>query len=132
MRAADLRELPADELAHRLDETTEELFNLRFQHATGQLENYSMLSRVRRDVARIRSIQHERDLGLSPEPTSEQAEVGRRRREMDDEADDRRSRRRGLRRRASEGATDDAEAATGTEGNETDNGPDGPDEETDE
>lgn len=132
MRAGELRELPSDELAHRLDETTEELFNLRFQHATGQLENYSMLSRVRRDVARIRSIQHERELGLAAEPTPEQAEVGRRRRELDDEADARRSRRRGLRRRDAETGTDDVEQAAGAEGDEPGNGSDGPDEETDE
>jgi large subunit ribosomal protein L29 len=132
MKAADLRELPLDELAHRLNETTEELFNLRFQHATGQLENYATLSRVRRDVARIRSIQHERELGLSPEPTPEQAEIGRRRREVDDEADARRSRRRGLRRRGSEAGTGDVEEAVGGESDETDNGPDGPDEETEE
>ena len=110
MKAAELRELPSSELAARLDETKEELFNLRFQHATGQLENYGLLGQARRDVARILSIQHERELGISPEPSAEEAEASRRRRAADEEASDeaRRPRRRGLLRgRGAEGRTDD-------------------------
>ncbi|MGH2806961.1 MAG: 50S ribosomal protein L29 [Actinomycetota bacterium] len=57
----ELRELPVDEIQRKLDETKEELFNLRFQNATGQLDNYKRIGEVRRDVARIKTIlrQHE-------------------------------------------------------------------------
>jgi large subunit ribosomal protein L29 len=70
---AELRELHDDELETRLREAKEELFNLRFQMATGQLDNNRRLRTVRRDIARIYTILHERELGLSvaPEPTSE-------------------------------------------------------------
>lgn len=105
MKAADFRDMPSDELAVRLDETKEELFNLRFQHATGQLENHSRLGQVRRDVARIHSLQRERALGISTEPTVEQAEESRRRRAEEEEraaeaaTEERRGRRRGRRGR---------------------------------
>lgn len=46
-------ELSADELLSRLAEAKEELFNLRFQHATGQLTNYKRIGQVRREVARL-------------------------------------------------------------------------------
>jgi large subunit ribosomal protein L29 len=52
-RAAELRELSDDELENRLRESREELFNLRFQHVTGQLDNYARLGQVRKDIARI-------------------------------------------------------------------------------
>ncbi|MDX6519614.1 MAG: large subunit ribosomal protein, partial [Gaiellales bacterium] len=48
MRASEVRELTDDELERRLDESRQELFNLRFQHATGALENPAALSRVKR------------------------------------------------------------------------------------
>ena len=54
MRASEVRELNDDVLVGKLAETKQELFNLRFQHATGQLENTSRLSELRRDVARIK------------------------------------------------------------------------------
>jgi large subunit ribosomal protein L29 len=70
---AELRELHDDELATRLREAKEELFNLRFQMATGQLDNNRRLRTVRHDIARIYTILHERELGLSvaPEDVSE-------------------------------------------------------------
>ena len=67
--AGKLRELGADELVLRLRESKEELFNLRFQMATGQLDNNRRLRAVRHDIARIYTILHERELGLSVAPT---------------------------------------------------------------
>ena len=51
--AAELRDLPDDGLVTRLAETKQELFNLRFQHVTGQLDNYTRLRDLKREVARI-------------------------------------------------------------------------------
>jgi large subunit ribosomal protein L29 len=68
---AELRELPDDELLTKLREAKEELFNLRFQVATGQLDNNKRLQTVRRDIARIYTIMRERELGLSVAPTAE-------------------------------------------------------------
>ena len=68
LTAPELRELSADELAARLREHKEELFNLRFQVATGQLDNNRRLQTVRRDIARIYTIMRERELGLSVAP----------------------------------------------------------------
>jgi large subunit ribosomal protein L29 len=65
---AELRELHDDELETRLREAKEELFNLRFQMATGQLDNNRRLRTVRHDIARIYTILHERELGLSVAP----------------------------------------------------------------
>ena len=66
---AELRELLDDELVTRLREAKEELFNLRFQVATGQLDNNRRLQTVRRDIARIYTIMRERELGLSVAPS---------------------------------------------------------------
>ena len=60
--AAELRELSIEEIEQALADTGEELFNLRFQHATGQLENYRRLRQLRREVARIKTILREREL----------------------------------------------------------------------
>ena len=67
-QTSDLRELHNDELQTRLRESKEELFNLRFQMATGQLDNNRRLRDVRHDIARIYTILHERELGLSVAP----------------------------------------------------------------
>ena len=67
---AELRELHDEELETRLREAKEELFNLRFQMATGQLDNNRRLRTVRHDIARIYTILHERELGLSVAPTT--------------------------------------------------------------
>jgi len=70
---AELRELHADELATRLAEAKQELFNLRFQMATGQLDNNRQLRAVRHDIARIYTILRERELGLSVAPNDDAA-----------------------------------------------------------
>ncbi len=66
--AAELRELTNEELVLRVRESKEELFNLRFQMATGQLDNNRRLRTVRHDIARIYTIMRERELGLSVAP----------------------------------------------------------------
>ena len=66
--APELRELDADALTARLREAKEELFNLRFQMATGQLTNNRRLRVVRHDIARIYTVSRERELGLSAAP----------------------------------------------------------------
>jgi large subunit ribosomal protein L29 len=63
-KVGDLRELADDDLAAKLGEAREELFNLRFQAATGQLESHGRLRAVRRDIARIYTIMRERELGI--------------------------------------------------------------------
>ena len=63
--AAPLRSLEDDELETKLREAKEELFNLRFQAATGQLESHGRLKAVRKDIARIYTIMRERELGIS-------------------------------------------------------------------
>ena len=65
----DLRELEDDELETRLRESKEELFNLRFQVATGQRDNHKRLKAVRTDIARIYTILRERELGLAAAPS---------------------------------------------------------------
>lgn len=60
--AAELRELADDELVERLDENREELFNLRFQVVTGQLDNPRRIGEVKREIARILTVQREREI----------------------------------------------------------------------
>ena len=62
--AAEIRDLADEELVTRLGESKEELFNLRFQVATGQLDNNRRLHDVRRDIARIYTVMRERELGI--------------------------------------------------------------------
>jgi large subunit ribosomal protein L29 len=71
--AGELRELTDEELIERLRESKEELFNLRFQMATGQLHNNRRLRTVRREIARVYTILHERELGLATGPDSEES-----------------------------------------------------------
>ena len=61
MKAKQLRELSDDELVLRLRDTRRELFNLRFQHATGQLDNPHKLALTRREIARLLTMQSERE-----------------------------------------------------------------------
>ncbi len=61
-KAAELRELPEDELVARMESAKEELFNLRFQLATGQLDNPARMRQVRHDVARIATVLREREI----------------------------------------------------------------------
>ena len=64
LNAHELDELSATDLEAKLREAKEELFNLRFQAATGQLENNSRLKVVRKDIARIYTLMRERELGI--------------------------------------------------------------------
>jgi large subunit ribosomal protein L29 len=68
--AVELRVLEDDELVTKLKESKEELFNLRFQSATGQLDNNKRLMAVRHDIARIYTVMRERELGLTTAPIS--------------------------------------------------------------
>ena len=68
-----MRELHDDELETRLREAKEELFNLRFQSATGQLDNNRRLKTVKHDIARIYTVMRERELGLTSAPASSEA-----------------------------------------------------------
>jgi large subunit ribosomal protein L29 len=68
-KAAELRELSDEELVTRLREAKAELFNLRVQGATGQLDNNRRLQVIRKEIARIYTIMRERELGLSAAPT---------------------------------------------------------------
>jgi large subunit ribosomal protein L29 len=63
--ATELRELNDTELEHRLGEAKEELFNLRFQNATGQLDNIARIPQVKRDVARIETLLREREIAAA-------------------------------------------------------------------
>ena len=67
MRARELRDLTDDELEHRLAETRQELFNLRFQSATGALENPARLKLVKREIARILTVRNDREGNLTRE-----------------------------------------------------------------
>ncbi len=62
MKASELREIPYEELAEKLDEAKEEAFNLRFQFATNQLDNTARLAEVRRDVARVATVMREMEI----------------------------------------------------------------------
>jgi large subunit ribosomal protein L29 len=73
-RTAELRELPDEELLERLESFKEELFNLRFQFATGQLDNPMRIKDVRHDVARILTLLRERHLETELEEEVARAE----------------------------------------------------------
>jgi len=62
MKARELREFSSEELQHKRQELIEELFNLRFQLATGQIENVGRIAAVRRDIARVKTVQREGQL----------------------------------------------------------------------
>ena len=68
MKAKELRDLTAEELLKREKDLKEEVFNLRFRHSTGQLENTSRMKLVKKDIARIETVLHEK--------AAEQAGVG--------------------------------------------------------
>ena len=69
----DLRGLTNDELVSKLREAKEELFNLRFQAATGQLESHGRLRAVRKEIARLYTVMRERELGITPVESTEGA-----------------------------------------------------------
>jgi len=62
VKVSELSELDIEELETRLTEAKTELFNLRFQHVTGQLDNYARLGDVRRDIARMMTVLREREI----------------------------------------------------------------------
>jgi large subunit ribosomal protein L29 len=64
MRARELNDLTDDELAQKLADTRQELFNLRFQSATGALENPARIKLAKREIARILTVRHKRELSL--------------------------------------------------------------------
>ena len=71
LKAHELRGLSRDQLNAKVVELKEELFGLRFQAATGQLESSSRLRSVRQDIARIYTVLQERNLGIVPDPDVE-------------------------------------------------------------
>ena len=73
IKAHELDEMTEVDLETRLREAKEELFNLRFQAATGQLESHGRLRTVKRDIARIYTVVRERELGIRTTPTSDQS-----------------------------------------------------------
>jgi large subunit ribosomal protein L29 len=62
-----MRNLSQLEIGRHLDEAHQEMFNLRFQYATGQLKNTARLGQVRREIARLRSLMRERELAVAQE-----------------------------------------------------------------
>ncbi len=64
-RVSELREMDEGELGTRLAEARQELFNLRFQHVTGQLDNYARLGQLRRDIARIETLLRENEIAAA-------------------------------------------------------------------
>ena len=74
MRAEELRAYNEEELASAIEEAREELFNLRFQHATGRLADTSRLTVVRRDLARLLTVVRERELWAEYEAESGEEE----------------------------------------------------------
>jgi len=64
-KVSEFRDLSTEEIEDRLTDTREELFNLRFQNATGQLDNYKRLGELRKEVARIKTVLRERELSAS-------------------------------------------------------------------
>jgi large subunit ribosomal protein L29 len=77
MRAEELRELSDTELDERLEELKSELFNLRFELATGQLDNYKRLKGTRRDIARVMTIQRERLIKAAATTSATTSEAAR-------------------------------------------------------
>ena len=73
MKASEIRELSEKEREEKIQDLEEELFNLRFQMATGKIENPGRLRHIRRDVARIKAIQHEKTFKVADQPTTTEA-----------------------------------------------------------
>lgn len=82
--AVELRKMSREALNEKVVELKKELFNLRFQHATGQLESHGRLREVRKDIARIYTVLQERNLGIveDPDAAAETTDV-----EKDEKAD---------------------------------------------
>ena len=67
MKAKEIRDLTTAEIEQKVKSLKEELFNLRFQLATGQLDNPMSIKKVRKDIARVKTVARERELGLGKE-----------------------------------------------------------------
>lgn len=65
MKSSEIREMAADEIQRKVDDLKEELFNLRFQHGAGQLENPQKMKLVKRDIARCQTITREAELSTN-------------------------------------------------------------------
>ncbi|MGB0384071.1 MAG: 50S ribosomal protein L29 [Ardenticatenaceae bacterium] len=74
MRASEIREMTDHEIQERVEEAREELWNLRFKHATNQLNNSSDIKRVRKVMARLKTVQREREIWAEYEAAPEQQE----------------------------------------------------------
>ena len=86
MKVDELRILEADELGVRLRTARRELYELRFKHAVGQLENSSQIRKVRHDIARIMTVLRERDFGIGPIEAQPAAAVAVAEPEVEEEA----------------------------------------------
>ena len=75
MRVDELRVLEQDELGVRLRTARRELYELRFKHAVGQLDNSSQIKKVRHDIARIMTVLRERDFGILASPQADEPEA---------------------------------------------------------
>jgi large subunit ribosomal protein L29 len=75
-KAAELRDLTDGQLLERVESAKEELFNLRFQLATGQLDNPSMIKKVRHEIARIATVMREREREMELDAALASAETG--------------------------------------------------------
>jgi len=75
LTASQLRSSTPEELSSKLAEAKEELFNLRFQSATGQLESHGRLRAVRKEIARIYTVLRERELGIIIDVEDDNADV---------------------------------------------------------
>ena len=73
MKANELRKLSTEELTAKEKALKEELFNLRFQAATGQLDNTARLKAVKHDIARMYTVLRERELGIRTAPSSQES-----------------------------------------------------------
>ena len=73
MKANELFDMTNKELEVKVDSLKQELFNLRFKHATGQLENANQLNFIKKDIARVKTVLRQRELNISVEPKSKSA-----------------------------------------------------------
>ncbi len=65
LKGQEIRDLSHEEMVKKLEETKEELFNLRFQNATGQLDNYKRIRELKRDVARIKTVMRQQEIAAA-------------------------------------------------------------------
>jgi len=73
MRAAEIRRLSKEELVQKIDDSRDDLFRLRFQLISGQLQNYQIMNQTKKEIARIKTIIRERELQTNQTQTSEES-----------------------------------------------------------